>query len=271
MKTSSIAIGLSAVAFAGCSSVVEPPGDGATSARVRVAHLSPDAPAVDFCLAPAGTQEFAGPVYAGAGAPLGLSYGHATKYLDVAAGQYDVRLVAPGSADCSRGLVPDITGLPEIEDGVSVTLAATGLLEHGAGEPFALRAYLDDTSVESGSAKLRFVHASPGTPAVDVGLGEAHTFQLVFSHVSFGNTATNAPVDAFGFVEAAPFTSAVSARLAGSSYDALTVRDVSLGANTIETAIAIGGKTGSATNPLQVLLCADTAKDGLLAHCRVAP
>ena len=40
-----------------CAAVTAPPP---TTARVRVAHVSPGAPAVDFCLARHGTTRFAG-------------------------------------------------------------------------------------------------------------------------------------------------------------------------------------------------------------------
>ena len=63
----------------------------------------------------------------------------------------------------------------------------------------------------------------------------------------------------------------VTARLAGSTTDALTVPSVTLGAGQIATAFAIGGKSGSATNPLRVLLCDDRKSAGLLTTCAVAP
>lgn len=272
MKNPSLGPLVCLVAMSGCDAVIDPDPPAPPAARVRVAHLSPDAPAVDFCIAPAGTQAFAGPVLAGAGAPLGISYANVTRYLDVEAIRYDVRLVSPGAADCSRALLPDVTDLPELPAGASATIAATGKLEHdGTGEPFAVRAYLDDASVAAGQAKLRFVHASPGTPAVDVGLGVGHGFQRVFAGVSFGGIGTNAPLDALGFVEASPFTAPVTARLAGSTADALTVPSVTLAVDQIATAFAIGNKTGQTANPLRVLLCSDRASAGLLTACVTAP
>ncbi len=65
MKTSSLGVVASIFAFGACEAVDSTP---APTARVRVAHLSPGAPAVDFCVAPAGSGEFAGPVLANAGA-----------------------------------------------------------------------------------------------------------------------------------------------------------------------------------------------------------
>src|SRR5688500_9820248 len=131
-----LGLSLYMVAFGGCAEVTSSPTGG--TARVRVAHLSPDAPAVDFCLAAAGSGEFAKPVLAGAGGITGLSYGHVTKYLEVAAGQYDVRLVAPSSADCATSLggLPDITDLPTLGDGATATIAAIGKLAHGGTNEF---------------------------------------------------------------------------------------------------------------------------------------
>lgn len=51
MKVRSLAVGMSVFAF-GCGPTVDESPAG--TARVRVAHLAPDAPAVDFCIAPAG-------------------------------------------------------------------------------------------------------------------------------------------------------------------------------------------------------------------------
>jgi hypothetical protein len=93
------------------------------TARLRVAHVSPGAPAVDFCLARHGTTRFAGPILAGAGRAAGLSYATVTRYFDVDAARYDVRLVAPGAASCEQPLagLDDFTRLPELAPGASGT------------------------------------------------------------------------------------------------------------------------------------------------------
>ena len=75
-----------------------------------------------------------------------------------------------------------------------------------------------------------------------------------------------------GYIETAPFQSAVTARLAGSHDDALTVPHVQLAAGSIVTAFAIGGKTGTYVNPLRVLLCNDNAPSvALMTQCIVTP
>jgi hypothetical protein len=252
---------------AGCGSV-ESPATG--TVHVRVAHISPDAPAVDFCVASHGSTQFTGPILTQNGHLTGLAYGNVTKYFDLASDQYDVRLVPPGAANCDTALggLPDFTDLPLLPPETSATIAAEGLVAFGTATPFALKPYVDDASVDAAKAKLRFIHASPGTPPVDVGLGSGANFAKVFSDVAFGNIAVHAPLDAAGFVETMPVTSPVAARLAGQASDALVVPSVTLGANAIATAFAIGGKTGASTNPLGVLICVDNGPaSGLLATC----
>lgn len=246
-----------------------PPPPAAATARLRVAHLSPDAPAVDVCLSVRGSGTWSGPVLGGLGVAAGLPSGSVTKYLDVNAATYDVRIVAPGSSDCKKALggLPDITSLPAIPAGVTVTLAAQGELAPASALAFGLKAYLDDTTVRSGKAKLRFVHASPGTPAVDVGLAGGVLFSPVFANVPFGSgqaTGTNAN----GYLETAPLAGIeISARAHGTDADVLALKHASLPAGAIATAFAIG-KIGAAATPLKVLLCVDNAApDGNLAAC----
>jgi hypothetical protein len=238
------------VAFGGCGAEVAP-----TSARVRVAHLSPDAPAVDFCLAAHGTGAFTGPVIAGAGGLAGISYGHLTKYLDVDPAQYDVRLVAPGGADCSMSLggLADFTNLPALPEGATATIAATGNVAHGGAAPFELRAYIDDAEVDADKAKLRFIHASPGTPNVDVGIGGGVAFTPVFENIEYGGTRVH---DNGYFVTAPVDGIELSARATGTTSDVIAIKPASLPAGAIATAFAIG-ELGNAQTPLRVLLCND--------------
>jgi hypothetical protein len=86
----------------------------------RVAHVSPDAPPFDVCLAPTGTTAFQGPFLdafgaataAANGAPFpddggaatGLTYGQVSAYLLIDPGTYDVRLVAAGATSCDTPL-----------------------------------------------------------------------------------------------------------------------------------------------------------------------
>ena len=259
----SLSLGLMCLSI-GCATEMTSEG----VAHVRVAHLSPDAPNVDFCLAPHGSGNFGSPVLASLGHATGLAYGNVTKYFDLDAVRYDVRLVAPNSADCKQALgnLPDFTELPEIPPGASVTIAAEGLVAFGATRPFELEPYIDDASVSDGKAKLRFVHASPGTGPVDVGLGGGALFQSVFSDISFGGIAATTN----GYVETDPFEAAeISARPHGTFSDALAIKPAALPAGAIATAFAIG-QIDNASAPLRVLLCVDNAApNGLLSQCTI--
>lgn len=243
---------------------------GATIANVRFAHLSPGAPAVDVCLATHGTTVFTGPVLSGQGVLTGLPYATVTKYQTVAPGQYDVRIVAAGATSCATALggLPDQTNLPAIPANGAVTIAALGELlpGDGGGQPFALKAFVDDTSVASGSAKLRFVHASSGTSAVDVGTGGGVLMTPLFTNVAFGATAaaTN------GYVETAPLSNReISVRLNGATSDVLSIPNTELPSGAIATAFAIG-KVGNALTPLRALLCLDNnAAVGALTPCSI--
>lgn len=76
-----------------------------SQALLRVAHLSPDLPAIDVCIAPRGTQDFQGPVLARAfaadGRAVDLAYGTVSGYVSLPIGEYDVRIVAAGSPACA--------------------------------------------------------------------------------------------------------------------------------------------------------------------------
>jgi hypothetical protein len=214
-------------------------------------------------------------VLASLGAPGGLQYPQVTTYVELPPARYDVRIVRAGDpSGCANAAVADTAGVA-VDKGVTATVAAIGVLDRSgaaAHDPgFRLAVFADATSTSAGKGKLRFIHASPGTPNVDVGLGVGHGFQRVFANVAFSTFGTNAPLDSLGYIEASPFTAPVTARLAGATTDALTVPSVTLAAGQIATAFAIGNKTGSAANPLRVLLCDDRKNTGLLTACVTAP
>lgn len=263
-----ISLGLgfvASVSLLGCGTTPEEP----TTARLRIAHLSPDAPAVDVCIALAGSGEWAGPVLAAAGATTGLSYGNVTTYLDVEAAQYDVRIVAPGATNCDQavGGLADITDLPVLPGGASATVAAIGRLDSSTSQPFRLAAFIDDTEVTFGKAKLRVIHAAPGTAGVAVGFGGGVVFDPFIDNVQFGSTtqANN------GYFEVAPIAGGeITARDIVSGTDAISIKPVIVPAGVIVTAFAIG-TAGNAASPLDVLLCVDNAPaEGVLSSCKLA-
>jgi hypothetical protein len=123
-------------------------------ASVRIAHVSPDAPALDVCVALHGTTDFRGPLIAqlaaslaGGGSadggkeddagPVGLAFSQVSAYLSLAPGQYDVRLVAAGAQTCASPAAVDdqnesVEGGDDAGEASVVLEAGTGL-EGGMG------------------------------------------------------------------------------------------------------------------------------------------
>lgn len=260
-----------ALGLAACGDDDDPTPPGV--ANVRVAHLSPDAPAVDFCLAPHGTTTFTGPVMESLGVTGGLAYGEVTTYLELDEGQYDVRLVASDATTCATGLLPaDVTDLPTLTDGLYATIAAIGeLAPQGDAAPFEVTAFVDESTVTMGKAKLRFVHASSDTPNVDVGLGAGETFTPVFTDIAFGGIEAGTGF-ANGYAEVDPLDGVtISARATGTTDDAIVLEGIDLPAGAIATAFAIGNLDGS-PEPLRVLVCVDNgAPEEALTPCTALP
>jgi len=247
-------------------------GGGGDIANVRVAHLSSDAPAVDFCVSADDAKTFIGPVMGGVlGDTDGLAFSEVTAYLQLPVATYTARLVAPGATNCDEALagLPDVTGLAVAKDGY-YTVAAIGMLTPPQGaQAFQVKAYADDGAVADGKAKLRFVHASADTPNVDVGTGEGASFAAVFSDVAFGEVGK---VGGKEYLETDPLAGVtISARATGTDTDALVINGVDLPAGAIASAFAIGNLGGS-PSPLKVLICVDNGapKDNL-TPCVIVP
>jgi hypothetical protein len=244
----------------------------ATQINVRVAHLSPGAPAVDFCVRNAGAASFTGPVLRSLGVNAGLAYAQVTRALTLDPGAYTVRLVAPGSANCNTALagLADVT-LPALAGGARATVAAVGVLGTTGETAFRVQPYLEESASPS-QLKVRFVHASPGTPNVDVGIPIGGTgFIPVFGNVAFPTAAT--PY----FATATPFTNVtLAARVAGTPTNAgaypLQLNNVNLGLGSLTTLYAVG-RLGDRTTPLSALVCNDngTTAGGNLTDCRLTP
>jgi hypothetical protein len=157
------------------------PAAANSQAMVRAAHLIPDAPAVDVLVNGDVVLE-------------GVTFKAISDYLMVDAGTYTISINAAGTAD--QLLTIDAA----VESGKAYTVAAIGTLDAADTEDPRLTAYVDDPVAESDTAKLRVVHASPTTPAVDVNLK--------------GAAAADAPVKNLAFPDATDYLS-----LPGGSYD----------------------------------------------------
>jgi hypothetical protein len=182
-------------------------------------------------------------------------------------GAYDVRITA--TEDCSAGAVPDTLGV-KVPASIHATIAALGDLSPVGSDPaFHLQVFPDDITPQAGFGLLRFIHASPGTPAVGIELHDGVIETTVFSDVSFGQVGQDPLADANGYLPTTPFTGdTITAIVEATHETALHIPNVSLATGSIASSFAIGGKTGDATNPLQVLVCADSAPPvGLFTSC----
>jgi hypothetical protein len=183
------------------------------NARIRVVHASPDAPDVDICAN--GTAAFTD-----AGFPS------ATQYATVEEGTYQIRVVGAGGG-CEGGGVID-AALPLPADSATTVVALNLLMDI---EPLVLE---DDNSAPTmGMAKVRFVHASPDAPTVDITLTDGTP---LFDNVSFKEVGN--------YIEAPAGTLDLEVRDESGTTVVLTLEDVTLEPGTVYTVYAIGLLTG---------------------------
>ncbi len=206
MKKVAVVFALAALAF-GIAATNSALAQG--NAMVRVWHASPDAPAVD--------------VYVnGSAAFTNLAFPDATDYAELPAGSYDIQ-VYPSSASGSGTPVIDVKGLKL--DAKAYTVMATGELANI--QPLVLEDNLAKPA--AGFAHVRFVHASPDAPAVDITTTDG---TKVFSNVAFGKASDWTPL-AMGTYD-------LQARVAGTDTVALEVPGVKLADGAILTVAATG-------------------------------
>jgi LPXTG-motif cell wall-anchored protein len=177
-------------------------------ARVRVVHASPDAPAVDVWVN--GAVAFSNAPFTGI-----------TEYAALAAGAYNVQVTPTGATE------PVVINADlDLAANTDYTVVAVGALSEI--EPLVL---IDNNATPAaGKAHVRFVHASPDAPAVDIAV--ANGGPVLFANVSFKGVGDYLPVDAG--------TYDLEVRLAGTSTVALSVPGVALADGTVYTIFAMG-------------------------------
>ncbi len=176
-------------------------------ARVRVVHASPDAPAVDVWVN--GAVAFSNAPFKGI-----------TNYASLDPASYQVQVTPTGA---STPVVIDAT--LDLAADTDYTVVAVGQLANI--EPLVL---VDNNGTPAaGKAHVRFVHASPDAPAVDIAVKGG---PVLFANVAFKGVGTYLPVDAG--------TYDLEVRLAGTTTVALEVPGVKLDAQTVYTIFAMG-------------------------------
>jgi hypothetical protein len=186
------------------------PASAGETARVRVVHASPDAPAVD--------------VYAdGARALTNVPYKGYSDYLPLPAGPHNFKVFATGADPASDTAVIDADAT--LEAGKDYTVVAVGLLADIEAAVFED----NNAAPAAGKAHVRVIHASPDAPAVDVAVAGG---PVLFSNLAFPNAAGPSPVDAG--------TYDLEVRAAGTTTAALEVPGVQTQAGKIYTVLAVG-------------------------------
>jgi hypothetical protein len=138
----------------GLSALAAAPASAAGVGYVRLAHLSPDTPAVDVYLSSVGgsmeQQKFPS-----------VAYGVVSKYLPLPPGTYAVSMRAVGADPASA---PILTTQATVEEGKAYTVAGVG--KHA---DLGLRVIPDDLGLPGdGKAKVRVIQASIKQPVLDV-------------------------------------------------------------------------------------------------------
>jgi LPXTG-motif cell wall-anchored protein len=177
-------------------------------ARVRVVHASPDAPAVDVWVN--GAVAFSNAPFKGI-----------TDYAKLEPGSYSVQVTPTGATE---PIVIDAN--LDLATQTDYTVVAVGQL--ASIEPLVL---VDNNSAPAaGKAHVRFVHASPDAPAVDIAV--ANGGPVLFSNIPFKGVGEYLPVDAGSYD--------LEARIAGTDTVALSVPGVMLDEGTVYTIFAMG-------------------------------
>jgi hypothetical protein len=128
-----------------------------TRADLRVAHFSPNVPAVDVFLKAPGTANSANNRVL-----QNVTFPADSGYLTVASGSYLASVALAGS-------LAEVIGLDvALARGGSTSVFAIGLLNGAGPQQLRLAAYVDDRTPVAGQAKVRVIHLSPDAPAVDV-------------------------------------------------------------------------------------------------------
>lgn len=202
-------------------------------ARVRVAHLSADAPNVDVYIDGKPVESL-----------TDVSFKTVSPYLPVSAGAQNVKVYSTG--DKSE---PVVDADVEIRDGASYTIGVVGLVEDGS---LAAQVYEDDGSPPAkGNAKLRVVHSAPDVEVVDIAPQGSEDGEDLFVNLGFPNATKYAEVPAGTYTLEIEPTGTGKANLA--------IPDATLPAGEVVSAFVVGR---AEKETLEVLVVSDAEDTG---------
>jgi hypothetical protein len=175
--------------------------------HVRAVHASPDAPAVDVWVD--GNVAFQNAPFKGI-----------TPYAEVGQGMRNIQVVPSGATE-PVVIQADL----DLQANTDYTIVAVGLLANI--EPLVL---VDNNALPAeGMAHVRFVHASPDAPAVDIAVTGG---PVLFGNIPFKGVGDYLPV--------AAGTYNLEARVAGTENVALSLPGIRLNEGTVYTVYAMG-------------------------------
>jgi hypothetical protein len=191
---------------------------------VRIAHASPDAPAVDVIID--------GWYYVA----TNLQFKGYTNYYPLVSGPHKIEVVPAGAREPVV-----ISAQVPFDRGRFYTIAATNVLAE-----IAPVVYEDDNRWPTGNnTKVRFIHLSPDAPAVDIAV--AGGGPVLFANISFTEVGD--------YIEVPGGTYDLEVRLAGTETVVLSVPGVTLKGCRVYTVFAEGLAGGEP--PLQPVLVTD--------------
>jgi hypothetical protein len=198
----------------------------ANDARVRVIHASPDAPAVDI-LVNDDLRAF-----------QNIAFGEASEYAPVPANVYNVKVVPATAGPGSAVIEADLNLFFKTD----YTVIAVDFLDEIT--PIVLQD--DREPVSFRESRIRFVHASPNAPPVDIKIQDG---PFLFQDVEFKENG--------GYVTVPEGMYNLEVRVAGTDTVALELPAVMLDRGTTYTVVATGLVNG--TPSLDVILAEDTS------------
>lgn len=203
-------------------------------AMVRVLHASPDAPAVDVYLDDVKV-----------GALTNVPFGTISGYLDVPAGDHNVKVYATGT---TTGAVIDAN--VTLASGSRYTIAATN-----AVAAIAAQVIEDKPTADCEGAQVRVIHFSADAPAVDVATTGAAPADAVVKGLAYPN--------ATGYVSLPAGSYDLEVRLAGTTTVALPLPGVAVEACNSYSVFAVGSAASPAVggNALKVVVAVDATAE----------
>ena len=180
--------------------------------RVRAVHASPDAPAVDVWVD-------------GAAAFQNAPFKGVTPYAELAQGMHNFKIVPAGATE-PVVIEADL----DLQNNTDYTIVAVNTLS--SIEPLVL---VDNNALPAaGKAHVRFVHASPDAPAVDIAVTGG---PVLFGGIPFKGVGDYLPVDAG--------TYNLEARVSGTDTVALSLPGITLEEGKVYTVYAMGFAAGT--------------------------